>query len=359
MTARFDALCAAALARASLKGRVEGRDIARLSKLFGAERRDRRADYMADPRLASAYLAFFVPQYAMKTALLLEQHAREGLLQLPPRPRILDVGAGPLSATLGVWLAAGALGPSVALDLAGGALQLGRALLDDVAQDAAREVELVEAPASPASLGKVRARGPFDLIVLAHVLNEIGDPRRAIDARVALLRAATSLLSEQGRVLVVEPGTRVHGRALMAVRDALFDEGFAVLSPCRGARLCPLLRTPGDWCHGDLAWSRPPSYTALEDAAGVPKDVLKHSHLLFGAKHTSSPHTGLRLVGGLMRSDDVERRYGCGRGLVTLRGTPRLPPAAREPMRGALLVDERGIDTESAPRASRRNSRRR
>jgi hypothetical protein len=64
---------------------------------------------MNDPALRSAYAAFWVPQYAAKVAAILDRLTAEGHVALPARPRVLDVGAGPLSAALGAWLHRGAL----------------------------------------------------------------------------------------------------------------------------------------------------------------------------------------------------------------------------------------------------------
>lgn len=324
--------------RAGADARRLGADIQRLSRLFGADRADRRADYMADPALRRAYLAFFVPQYAAKIALLMGALRREGLLPLPERPRVLDVGAGPLTGLFGAWLSSGALGASVGLDLATRAMEAGRDLFEEVEPGSATgwPIGLVEQPLQRRPLPP----GPFDLVIVAHVLNELGDPRRALPVRAGLLRSLLGLLAPGGRILVVEPGTRVHGRALQAVRDELFDNGAVVLAPCRGARACPLLQTPGDWCHGDIPWQRPAAFVELEEASGLHKSELKQSHLLLARPGDARPPvTGLRLVGGLMQdAAGVERRYGCGReGLVVLRGRPRLPPEARDPPRHGLL----------------------
>lgn len=338
MSARLNALVDVAL-----KSGAQARDIVELSRLFGEERSKRSSDYMTDPRLRAAYLAFFVPQYAAKVAGLLAMHERDGVMKLPAAPRVLDVGAGPLSATLGVWLHKGALGPSVALDLARKSLDAGAALLAQLDATARQQVALVDAPLSRRPLPP----GPFDLVVVAHVLNEVGDPRRAIEVRAQLVRDLVGVLAPNGRVLVVEPATRVHGRALMAVRDALVDAGVPVLSPCRGARACPLLRTAGDWCHGDVDWQRPPKFAALEAAARLPKDVLKQSHVLVARPSdvarddVAGPPSGARIVSGLMKDrGGVERRYVCARDLVVLRGRPRLDDDVARPLRHGLLARE-------------------
>jgi len=130
----------------------------------------------------------------------------------------------------------------------------------------------------------------------------------------------------------------------MALRDELVGDGARVLSPCRGARTCPLLQTRGDWCHQDVRWDdRPPNYRALERAAGLPKDQLAVAHLLLatGDDVDDGPRRGLRLIGGVMRDQQgVERRYACGRDLVTVGGTPRLSPQLATAIRGAVVDDD-------------------
>jgi len=326
-------------------------DVARLSTLFTEARGQRRPTYMQDPALRRAYLGFFVPHNVARIALLLARAVDEGLLSPSLPPRVLDVGAGPLSGTLACWAVWGRLGPSRAVDLARSALDDGAALLAAVGADVAR-LDLVDRSltAPPASW---LPDGDVDVVVAANVLNEVGDPREPAPRLRLVHMLVQRLTPTTGRLLVVEPAMRVEARALMAVRDAVVDEALAsVLSPCRGARACPLLATRGDWCHGDVEWTtRPPSYRALEAATGLRKDTLSASHLLLAAPTTPAPATGLRVIGGVMRDPrGVERRYACGRGLVTLTGTPRLPPRAVHAGRGEVVDDTVSRGPPPAPR---------
>lgn len=353
VTVRIDALVGAAIQRArAAHPSPLGGDVARLSRLFTTDRAARDPSYLRDRAARRAYLGFYAPQNAAKIALLLGQLVDEGLVPAWEAPAVLDLGAGPWTGLLGVRAAFGALGPSRAVDLAHGALEDGRGLYG-AAFEPDPPVENVVA--NVAALGTWRPPAPVDLAIAANVLNEIGDPRRALRDRLDVVGAAVAALREGGRVLLVEPGTRVHGRALMALRDAIRDEGLAVvLAPCRGAPGCPLLRTPGDWCHQELRWQRPAAFARLEAEAQLPKDVLKLSHLLLGRPGDApEPRQGLRLVGGTMRDrQGVERRYGCGPdGLVTLRGAQRLPPRIGAPARGALAVElPRDVAIETAAR---------
>jgi hypothetical protein len=328
-------------------------DVIRLSALFTDARGQRRPTYMQDPALRRAYLGFFVPHNVARIALLLLRAIDEGALPASGPPRVLDVGAGPLSGLLACWAVWGRLGPSVAVDLSKAALDDGAALLKAVGADVDGLQLLDRSITAPPSTWL--PAGEVDVVVAANVLNEVSDPRDPAP-RLRLAKTLVQTVSPAGRLLVVEPAMRVEARALMAVRDAVVVDGFAsVLSPCRGARACPLLDTRGDWCHGDVEWtSRPPAYKALEQAAGLRKDTLSASHLLLCRPETKAPSSGLRIVGGVMRdARGVERRYACGRGLVTLEGRPRLEPALAHAPRGSVVVDA-GRDgvtsTSPAPR---------
>lgn len=318
-------------------------DVRRLHRLFTTERSDRRPLYLQERPLLRAYLGYFAPLNAMKVALLLRMLEQEGRLSLPPRPRVVDLGAGPLSGILGVWVATGAVGEALAVDVSKQALAHGEAWLErsrargEIASLETRVASITGSPARFAPTWK------SDLVILANVLVELGEPRRTEERRLALLRAALSFLGERGRLLVVEPGTRVSARALQRLRDRLAETGEAsILAPCTGAARCPLLERQGDWCHHELPWSPPPPVRALERAAGLDRQALTLSYLLLASAAEAENTSGLRLVGGVMRDDaGEERRYACtSGGLVTLRGrSGPLPEPAFAAPRGALLED--------------------
>jgi ribosomal protein RSM22 (predicted rRNA methylase) len=324
-------------------------DVARLSALFTDQRGGRRRTYMRDPALRRAYLAFWVPHNVARIAGLLQQALQEGHIAFQS-PSVLDLGAGPLSGLLAAWCVWGRLDGAMAVDLSRPALDHGAAILRAVGADVA-PLTLVDAPLDgPPSRWAPRA--PVDLVIAANVLNEVSDPRD-LGPRRRLLDTAASHVRDGGRVLVTEPAMRMEARALMALRDDLVRDGVAVLSPCRGASTCPLLPTRGDWCHQDIAFdARPPAYRALEQAARLPKDALAVSHLLLAVGDDVAPAAGLRVIGGLMTDPQgVERRYACGRELVTLTGLPRLAPGLARARRGALVDDDDAGPISPPPRA--------
>jgi ribosomal protein RSM22 (predicted rRNA methylase) len=332
-------------------------DVARLSALFTDARGQRRPTYMQDPSLRRAYLGFFVPHNVARIALLLRRAIEEGHLPAEGAPRVLDVGAGPLSGLLACWAVWGRLGPSRAVDLSRAALDDGAAVLAAVGAEV-EALALVDRSLSAPSTSWLPAED-IDVVIAANVLNEVGDPREPTP-RLRLVETLVGALSPRGRLLVVEPAMRVEARALMAVRDDVVDGGLAsVLSPCRGAPACPLLATQGDWCHGDVVWTeRPPAYLALERATRLPKETLSATHLLLARRDAPAPSAGLRVVGGVMRdARGTERRYACGRALVTLTGAPRLAPPVARAARGALVDDDPRALTPTAQAPRERSAR--
>ncbi|MDT0264764.1 small ribosomal subunit Rsm22 family protein [Streptomyces sp. DSM 44915] len=146
----------------------------------------------------------------------------------------LDLGGGTGAAT---WAAAGRWPgerPTLVLDRAGPALELGR--------------ELAGAAEAPAAVRGARWQRqllgadlpPTELITVSYVLGEL--PAADLDPLVDAVAAA-------GRaVVLVEPGSPDGYLRIRAARDRLLAAGHTVLAPCPHGATCPL--TVGDdWCH--------------------------------------------------------------------------------------------------------------
>jgi hypothetical protein len=94
---------------------------------------------------------------------------------------------------------------------------------------------------------------PFDLVIAAHVLNElyVGEEATLRGLRLArLVRAwCEELLGDAGTLIIIEPALRETSRALLAVRDQLLAAGLHVVAPCFFTGPCPALVRDRDWCH--------------------------------------------------------------------------------------------------------------
>ena len=145
--------------------------------------------------------------------------------------------------------------PRRVLDLGAGTGAAGRAIRGCFGED----VELVAVDNVPGPgilvadvLRGVRpsgVSGRFDLIVAAHLLNELSE-RLDLDGRARLVGGwCRDLLEPDGTCIVIEPALRDTSRALLGVRDRLLAAGLQVAAPCFCQTACPALQRERDWCH--------------------------------------------------------------------------------------------------------------
>ena len=145
---------------------------------------------------------------------------------------LLDVGAGPGTATWGAAEAFPSLQSFALLD-ANDAL---RKLALDLAGDSGRQISYQRGDAR-ALLAKADAA---DLVVASYVIGEMGEAERAALAAVMWEKTRDTLL-------VVEPGTPAGYARIIALRQQLIAAGAYVAAPCPHDGPCPLAAP--DWCH--------------------------------------------------------------------------------------------------------------
>ena len=153
---------------------------------------------------------------------------REIRPELAPRT-LLDVGAGPGTATWAAAQAFDCLNGFTAID-ANPAL---RTLALDLVSDQTRLRHLHYSQAE-ASAGLRDAAAGTDLVVASYVVGELGTDRQA--ALADLMWAATRDI-----LLVVEPGTPAGYRRIIDLRRRLIAQGAHVIAPCPHNGECPLM----------------------------------------------------------------------------------------------------------------------
>ena len=294
------------------------RNIIELSRLLTVNRADLRSPYWAKPALTSAYVHYFLPWNIYRLSRLLAG------LQLPKPDEghfVLDVGSGPLTMPLALWLAHPQWRKKklqlVAADCAGHPLRLGKELLVRLAEEEGVEpwdIHLVQAPFLQAlrSCQPMLKKGQKPLLVTAaNVLNELPFPKKArfeddeeeseeelYYSRFEDVVSSVGYLLRKGpdnaRALFVEPGTRLGGLTLMRLRGMILEQGLEVHGPCPHHGLCPLLqemdfadetsRIAGKtWCHATFAPIGAPDWLAeLTAQTGFARESLSLSWLEVG-----------------------------------------------------------------------------
>lgn len=262
-------------------------NVARLSNLLTRERTNIPAAYLKDEGLRKAYILYFLPSNLYKIHLpLRELSLHPASVMSKERLKILDIGSGPGTAILGIMDFFSAEEKRPFLEFTA---------VDNVAENLMdaealfrlfRERVPVAASLKTMKSGIERAesfpKGPYDIIVLSNILNEVAhlDDER-ISKRVALLKTIINgLLVADGSCIIIEPSLRETSREMLEVRDGLLREGFKLYSPCLVNGPCPALGNPKDWCHEDVPWDPPAVVREVDRLIGLRKDSLKFSYIV-------------------------------------------------------------------------------
>lgn len=194
---------------------------------------------------------------------------------------LLDVGAGPGTAT---WAAADAwpsLRQAALVDRNAPLLALARALRD-AAGAPAFDMSVLPGDAV-ATLG---AAPKADVVLASYALAEL--------APAALNRVLAKLWSLAERLLViVEPGTAAGFKRVLAARDLLLAGGATIIAPCSHEGRCPLAQE-ARWCHFNERLARSRDHL-LSKGASVPYEDEKFIYLVAG-KAFGSVARGRRIL---------------------------------------------------------------
>ena len=345
-------------------------DVAALSRLLTTERAGLCKPYWGNPAAMSAYLYYFLPWNLVRLARL--------LAALPlPDPRslrdgqalLLDMGSGPLTLPLALWLAKPEWRTApvhvLAVDTSPQPLHIGNALMTTLGSLIGLptwKVSTVRAPLEQATHKALHllAKGHMHpwLVSAVNVLNEVRESRRRrgttlttledddantvteerdiqgmMDTRLGNLLASLAPLwaaaadkpeKSWPALLFVEPGTRLGGSTIMRLRRLALDGGLMALAPCTHQKTCPLERSR-TWCHFTFDSMGAPAWlTELSDQAGLGKSGLSLAPLLLTAATEAEFGDG-RLQARIVSSPFVvpdlrgRARYACSRhGLLLL-----------------------------------------
>lgn len=337
-----------------------------LSRLLTMERAELARSYWSAPRFLSAYLHYFLPWNLYRMAWLLP-----GLdLALRPGGRVLDLGSGPLTLPLALWCARPDLRglplTFVCADVAAKPMEIGRDILRRMAgDDSPWRIILQRDPLEKALArsGKNGERESFDCIMAGNMLNELSPARNTpLEERLErLMEMAANRLAPEGRLLLVEPGTRLGGKLIALARRGALTHGLSPLAPCPHDGPCPMLESSRSgpfppytgWCHffhpaGDV----PHALGDLARQARLEKDSLAVSCLLLrkpesgqgGIPAPNAEQDGLS-VSGARREDFSAQGNRSGHPLPDSRRGPSASkrpsaPAGRKDARLAALSDD-------------------
>lgn len=316
------------------KGRAKAaeRAVLELWRELTSERSSRSTDYIGEPSKLAAYLRYFLPWNVVRLIPILA-----GLhLALKDGDSMLDIGSGPLTLPIALWIARPELRAArlrvVCVDRVRRAMEAGQAVLEGLAlrvgEPFAWKLELRKEGFQAYPGGGQAER--HALVAAANVFNE-GFWKRSgtLDERASeLAEALSERVTPDGLTLVVEPGDPRSGAMIAALREAALGAGARIEAPCPHDKACPMPgvymsaayrrddegrssgpapvigakgRVKQPWCHfvlpSDAAPDRLERFSAQ---VGLPKDRLVASWLCYraGAESAESSIASASAAGG-------------------------------------------------------------
>ncbi|MGJ5179939.1 small ribosomal subunit Rsm22 family protein [Bradyrhizobium oligotrophicum] len=176
---------------------------------------------------------------------------------------LLDVGAGPGTASFAATEAFSSLASFNAIDANPALRMLALALADETMR--LRDLAYTLGPARV----QLDRAGSADLVIASYMIGELTDSERSAVVDALWAKADDTLL-------IVEPGTPAGYQRIIAARDRLIAAGAHVAAPCPHAAACPLIAP--DWCHFVQRLARSRAHRELK-GADVPFEDEKFSFI--------------------------------------------------------------------------------
>ncbi len=324
------------------KGSALADSVAELSRAYTRERESLASRSQGQTALG-ARLAFFLPRDLPKIFGPLDALPDKSALLAQKRLRVLDLGAGLGTTSLGLSRYLKLSGAAcerlevTALERDAQALSVFQQLVTEVAS-LPEEFVPISLEARAGDLRKQAFGREFDLVVCGFVINELFTeqaPEERIAARAQLLRDMAACLRPQGSLVVLEPALKESTRELMAVRDLLATQAGApfVHAPCIHDNPCPMLQGERDWCHQELAYALPPDLARVAEGAGLRFEGLSSASLVLRNEPrpvlTQPDRDVYRIVSQRLETKGKLELFGCGeRGYVRLSRLDRDASAA-------------------------------
>ena len=255
------------------------KDIRELSHYLTDERGERRLGYMNRTQTLSAYVHYYLWWNLVRLTRLFAS-LPEDFFRLKDGSVCLDIGSGPLTVPLALYLARSDLRniklTFYCMDISKEALSIGENLFLTVASRLGGEPwKIIRVKGELGTTIKDKS----DLITCANVFNEIVQDNQMPPDYLAK-KYTEKLLSyinsrkEDTAVLLIEPGVPQSSRFVSLMRDALMRKGYRPLSPCTHTWECPMDgKKGGKWCN--FAFSTqdaPQSLKKLSESSRLPKE---------------------------------------------------------------------------------------
>jgi len=225
---------------------------------------------------------------------------------------LLDVGAGPGTASFAAADAFPSLGTLTALDANPALRHLALELSEATGRLGGLTYTLGQARAL---LGRTE---PADLVIASYMIGEVSDAEQA--TVLDLLWGRT-----RDMLIIVEPGTPAGYQRIIVARTRLIAAGAHVVAPCPHHAACPLLAP--DWCHFLQRLPRSRAHKQIKDAE-LPFEDEKFIYLALSRSPSPRQPTARVLAPPLVDKIAVTAKLCHADGTVRAGSIPRRNKAA-------------------------------
>lgn len=376
------------------------RDVLELWRELTSEKSTRQPDYIGEPAKLAAYLRYFLPWNVVRLAPLLAELD----LGLKQGDGVLDIGSGPLTMPIALWIARPDLRAVElridCMDRVRRVMEIGATVLEGLALRAGQPFAWkIGIKKESFSLADDSERERYALVTAANVFNEsFWRIKGSLSERADMLSASLGAhVAPGGRMLVVEPGDPRSGAMLAALRESVILRGGRPLAPCTHQAACPMAgaflssafrkedgdgaphsgptltretltretlekvitargRSKAPWCHFVIdPGAAPQRLMDFSEASGLPKDRLIASWLLLqpeppaGSAPAVQADRSVRIVSDAFKLPDG----GAGRYACTKTGYALVRDSLADLPSGSLAV----LDAALPPSASERDAK--
>ena len=309
------------------------RNIKELSHCLTDERSKRRLGYMNDNIVLSSYAYYFLWWNLFRLTSVFSALDENVFSFLHDESVCLDIGSGPLSVPLALYLARPELRAVkltwYCMDTSQNALALGENLLLSCAarlQNAQHTQSAQDAEGADGFCWRiVRVKGEIgtpikqkaSFITCANMFNELywntSQPLEAEAKKYAARLFSYGAQKPDGKsecaFFVAEPGIPRAARFISLLRAAMLRKNMSCVSPCPHENECPMNKPScSKWCHFVLnTKTAPQALQRLSDKALLPKDRASLS-FVFASSVTPAPCTAADSVVQRAETDAARRR---------------------------------------------------
>lgn len=224
--------------------------IEEISLKFTRER-DKISDYLSDPRLVSAYTAFYLVTNLPKLTEVLKWMPSEWVKALK-NCDFVDLGAGPGTFSL-AWKEYGGNGNFYQIETSKLMKEQGEKIWQGLYPDKLNQASRWEWQSNHSKF-----------LLFGHSANEMDS-----DVITGYIEKINP-----DHILFIEPGTKSFFPKMLKIRDYLLANHFNVLYPCPQPLACPMRHSDKDWCHQFIHVKQDPEIERISQMAKLDRKLL-------------------------------------------------------------------------------------